>query len=238
VTARRRALLLLTLALLLASLAAAGVQRREAAVERALGPGALVLVTRAPVAAGRPPAAARPLLRSMPRRFAPPDAVVSAAVLAGARTAVALPAGTVLTRAVLHAPGGGGAVATLAPGERAAEVLARADPAAVVAGARVDVLVTREASAGGAGSTLLALANVEVLAARPVPAAAAGAGWTGDADPAAGGPLVAASLRVRVRDAVYLAAAQSFARELRLLVRAPGDRARGTAGLAVGERLR
>jgi pilus assembly protein CpaB len=41
-----------------------------------------------------------------------------------------------------------------------------------------------------------------------------------------------------VHEAVYLAAAQSFARELRLLARAPGDRAAGRAGLAVDERLR
>jgi pilus assembly protein CpaB len=34
---------------------------------------------------------------------------------------------------------------------------------------------------------------------------------------------VAATLRVTVRQAVYLAAAQAFAREIRLLARAPGD---------------
>jgi pilus assembly protein CpaB len=43
---------------------------------------------------------------------------------------------------------------------------------------------------------------------------------------------------VTVRQAVYLAAAQSFARELRLLPRAPTDRARGRTGLATDERLR
>ena len=37
---------------------------------------------------------------------------------------------------------------------------------------------------------------------------------------------VAATRRVSVRDAGYLAAAQSFARELRLLPRASGDRER------------
>jgi pilus assembly protein CpaB len=49
---------------------------------------------------------------------------------------------------------------------------------------------------------------------------------------------VAASLRVTVRQAVFLAAAQSFAREIRLLPRAPGDRRHGAAGLAVGSDLR
>lgn len=229
-THRRRALLLLALALLLGSLAAASVRRREAALERALGPSAIVLVTRAPVEAGAPLAAARPLLRTVPRRFVPPDAVASATALAGARAAVALPAGSTLTAAVLRRP----EIATAVPlgaGERVAEVIAHADPEAIVPGARVDVLVTREANGARAGTTVLALEDVEVLDARPAPPSAAVEASGDDA-------RVTASLRVRVREAVYLAAAQSFARELRLLVRAPGDRAGGHAGLAVDERLR
>jgi pilus assembly protein CpaB len=83
----------------------------------------------------------------------------------------------------------------------------------VTAGSRVDVLVTREPRPGGSGSTALALEDVEVLAAAP-------------AGGEAGARRVAASLRVTLRQAVYLAAAQSFARELRLLPRAAGDRAR------------
>ena len=54
---------------------------------------------------------------------------------------------------------------------------------------------------------------------------------------AAAGPRVAASLRVTLRQAVYLAAAQDFARELRLLPRARGDRERGRAGLRMGAGL-
>jgi pilus assembly protein CpaB len=50
-----------------------------------------------------------------------------------------------------------------------------------------------------------------VLAARAAP------GRDGEA------PQVAATLRVTVRQAVYLAAAGAFAREIRLLPRAPGD---------------
>lgn len=235
-TRRRRALLLGALAMLLATLAADSVRRREAAVERMLGPSALVLVTRAPVDAGAPLSAARPALRSMPRRFAPPDAVADAAALAGARTAVALPAGATVTRSVLSVPGDGGASATLAPGERVAEVVARGDPEAVVPGTRVDVLVTRDGAGARGGGTVLALEDVEVLAARPAGPDEPGAAF--DGAPAAGGGTVVASLRVRLPDAVYLAAAQAFARELRLLVRGPGDDRRGRVGLAVGERLR
>ncbi|MDW5595911.1 hypothetical protein VSS74_16300, partial [Conexibacter stalactiti] len=67
---RRRALLLLALALLLGLLAASSVQRREAALDAALGPSTTVLVTAAPVAAGTALAEARPALRALPRRWA------------------------------------------------------------------------------------------------------------------------------------------------------------------------
>jgi len=232
-TRRRRALLLLALAILLGGLAAANVRRREAALRRALGPSALVLVTRAPLAAGAPLAAAHPLLRALPRRWAPPDALASAAALRGARAAVALPAGAYVTAAVLRAPDAGGLdpAATLRPGERVAQLAALGDPASVVAGARVDVLVTRDGDAGRPGRTVLALQDAEVLAARPAPAQDAG-------DAQADGARVLVSLRVSVRAAVYLAAAQSFARELRVLARAPGDRGAVRGALAVDERLR
>jgi pilus assembly protein CpaB len=229
VTPRRRALLLLALALLLGALAAARVRRREAALARALGPTALVLVTRAPVAAGAPLAAARPTLRPLPRRYAPPDAILGASRLAGARLAVALPAGSILTASVLRRPDAA-AEAAIGPGERVAQIVAHGDPRAVVPGARVDVLVTREGDGSRAGTTTLALADVEVLDAHPASA--------DDAQDPSGGARVAATLRVRVRDAVYLAAAQAFARDIRLLARAPGDRTGGAAGLSVDERLR
>jgi pilus assembly protein CpaB len=227
-TRRRRAVLLLALALLLGLLASSSVRRREAALERALGPRVPVLVTRAPLAAGEPLARARPVLRLLPGRFAPPDVVASAARLSGARAAIALPAGSYVTAAALRLLGAGADTA-LGPGERAAELLAQGDPAAVVPGAHVDVLVTREATGARPGETVLALQDVEVLAARR---ARSPAGEEGD------GARVLATLRVSVRQAVYLAAAQSFARELRLLVRAPGDAVRDGSGYAVGERLR
>ncbi|MBB4664725.1 RcpC/CpaB family pilus assembly protein [Conexibacter arvalis] len=229
---RRRALLLLALALLLGGLAASSVSRREAALEEALGPLRTVLVTSAPVAAGDPLADARPVLRTLPTRWAPPDALVSAAALREARAAVALPAGTYVTRAALRAPGAAAGL-PVGPGERVADLVAHGDPDAVVAGARVDVLVTRDGDGTRVGATVLALEDVEVLSAAPAAVEEASAGAEG-----ADGRRVAVALRVSVRQAVYLAAAQSFARELRLLPRAPGDRGRGRTGLAVDERLR
>ena len=59
-----------------------------------------------------------------------------------------------------------------------------------------------------------------------------------DAAPATGAVRVAASLRVTLRQAVYLAAAQAFASELRLLPRPADDRERGDAGLTVDQNLR
>lgn len=227
-TRRRRAIGLLGLAILLGGLAASSVRRREAALDHALGPLTTVLVTRAPIHAGAPLAGGRPALRTVPRRYAPPDAVASAARLTGAHAAVPLPAGTYVTAATLRTPAAAGLPA-VGPGERVADVVAHGDARTVVPGTRVDVLVTREARGNQPGATVLALEDVEVLAAAPAPQA------SGDEQP---GDRVTASLRVTVRQAVYLAAAQSFARELRLLARAPTDRARGRTRLATDERLR
>jgi pilus assembly protein CpaB len=112
-------------------------------------------------------------------------------------------------------------------GERAAEVIGLGAPALIVPGARVDVLVTRDGGGAAAAGTELALEDVEVLAARRAPGGARDDG----------AERVAATLRVSVDQAVYLAAAQSFAREVRLLPRAVGDRGRSGA-LSVGAGLR
>jgi pilus assembly protein CpaB len=79
------------------------------------------------------------------------------------------------------------------------------------------VLITTESGAGR-GRSYLALEDVELLGARPVEAAAGGD--TGAASHA----TAVATLRVTLREAVLLTAAQSFAREVRLLVRPPGER--------------
>ena len=101
-------------------------------------------------------------------------------------------------------------------GERAVDVVASGS---VEAGARVDVVVTTEKQ------TRLAMQNVEVLAAKPA-AAKEDAGPARERD-AAG---------LARDDAVYLVAAQSFARDVRLLARAPGD-TRETDELIVGDGL-
>ena len=93
-------------------------------------------------------------------------------------------------------------------------------------GTRVDVLVSTESAAGGA--TAVALEDVELLALGG--AAAAPVEPVGSERSA--GATVGATLRVTARQAVYLTAAQGFGREIRLLVRPPGDRRR-TGPIAV-----
>jgi pilus assembly protein CpaB len=206
VTRRRRAALLLGLALVLGTLAASDVARREAALRDRVGPAAAVLVAVRSLDAGRRLAPEDLALRRVPERYAPAGSVAVPALIVGQRLAVPVPAGAPVGEHLLAPAAAGPAVG---PGERAVEVVATASAEVVVAGSRVDVVVTREAG-DGPGSAELALEDVDVLVARP-----AGRGEAG--------PRVAATLRVTVRQAVYLAAAQAFAREIRLLARAPGD---------------
>jgi pilus assembly protein CpaB len=228
---RRRAVLLLGLALALGGLAAADVSRREAALARRLGPAVPAVVARQPLAPGDRVAADRLSVRRVPARYAPAGALGSPGEAVGMRVTATIPAGAYVTAGAL----GGGPGATvngpaLRAGERVADLTA-AGPADLIApGGRVDVLVTRDPAHGGPGQTALALEDVEVLAAAP--------GEPGEASGAAAGvPRVRASLRVTVRQAVFLAAAQAFSREVRLLPRAPGDDRRGAAGLTVGADL-
>jgi pilus assembly protein CpaB len=214
---------LLGLALVLGGLAASDVARRESALRAQLGPAVDVVVARADLAAGRQVSARDLALRRVPSRYAPVGAARVPETLIGQRLAASVRRGGYLG-ADLIAPEPEVAGPPVRKGERALEVVALGSRALVVPGARVDVLVTREGAAAG---TELALEDVEVLAARAAPAAA-----RDDA-----GERVAATLRVSVRDAVYLAAAQSFARELRLLPRAAGDDER-SGPVSVGQGLR
>jgi pilus assembly protein CpaB len=229
-TRRRRAAVLLGLALLLGGLAASDVAGREAALRRAVGPTVPVVVVRSAVAAGAPLDARHLAVRRVPARFAPSAAYATPAALAGTRAAVALTAGEDVTPSAVD-DGTRAAGAPVRPGERVADLVARGSADLIHAGGRVDVLVTRERG-DGTGATSVALEDAEVLAARAAPSD------DDSARDASAGQSVAVSLRVTVRQAVYLAAAQSFARELRLLPRAAGDHRHGIAGTTVGSDLR
>jgi pilus assembly protein CpaB len=227
VTRRRRALLLAGLALLLGGLAASDVASREAALRKGLGPTVDVVVARRDLPAGTRLERAALAVREVPERYAPSGAVGDPAALVGLQVSVDVASGQELVGALVGSPAGRDVQGpAIRRGERVAEVVAAAPAGQIVPGGRVDVLVTRDDRPGAPGRTMLALEDVEVLAASDAAAAQEG-----------GSARVAASLRVTLRQAVYLAAAQAFAREVRLLPRAPGDRERGRAGLSAGALL-
>lgn len=221
---RRRALLLGGLALVLGGLAASNVAGREAALARRVGGLVDVVVARKQVAAGATIRPAALAVRRVPRRFAPKARVGEPGMVAGQKAAVDIPAGTDLTFAMAGDGSPPVAGPAIGKGERVAEVVALGSPELITRGSRVDVLVTPEPRPSERGETVLALEDVAVLDAAPAAEESRGA----DAAP---GDRVAAALLVTLRQAVYLAAAQDFARELRLLPRANGDRGRGSAGL-------
>ncbi len=212
VSRRRRAALLLGLALVLGALAASDMGRREAALRAQMGPMVAVVTAARALPAGRRLDTGDLAVRRMPERFAAGGVAALPELLVGRRLAVAVPADAAVAEHLLAEDGAPGAA--VGRGQRAAEIVAAASPELVVPGARVDVLVTRER--GAVGETELALEDVEVLAAR-----AAAAATREDSQ-----PRVAATLRVSAAQAVYLAAAGVFARDIRLLARSPGDRAR------------
>jgi pilus assembly protein CpaB len=219
---RRRAALLLALAVAAGGLAGSRVQGRAAEIEAQVGPLVPVVVARGEIPAGKRVRASMLALRQVPQRFAPPDSLASPEQAVGQRVGAPVARGGYLTAAAFAAAGGEAgddrATAPLDSGQRSLEVavaggeeLEGAPP-----GTHVDVLVTTE-TRNGTGRTFLALQDVELLSVRPAPAG-------GSRDGAAARATALATLRLRLRDAVYLTAAQSFAREVRLLVRARGDR--------------
>ena len=224
---RRRGLLLLSVALASGGLAASQVHERERSVAARIGPTVPVLVAARDLAAGARVRAAALAVRRVPARFVAPDALASAAGVVGARPAVPVAAGAYLSAGLFeganseHSGGGG-----VGRGWRAV-VVEVSGAAGLVAGSRVDVLVSTESGAGG-GRTLVALAGVELLrldASTSEAPTVEGAG--------AVGPIALATLRVTLRQAVYLTAADNFAREIRLLARPAGDHS--PAGAAVSE---
>ena len=222
---RRRALVLGGLALVLGGLATFNVADREAALERRVGGLVDVVVAHEPIRAGQRVPARALAVRQVPERFAPRGVTGDPEQFVGQRARVTIAAGTDLAAGLIGGDDARPAGPPVGRGERVAQVVALAAPQLVVAGSRVDVLVTPEPRPDRPGEALLALEDVDVIAANEV------SGDDASGGKGAAGPRVAATLRVTLRQAVYLAAVQDFARELRLLPRAAGDRSRGRAGL-------
>jgi pilus assembly protein CpaB len=199
------------------------VQDRIEGVERRVGPLVSVAVAARDLPVGRRLGPRDVELRQVPEAYLPPDALAPHAVAAGGRTAVPVAAGSYLTSGLL---GGRRLVrsGTLRPGQRVVDIavagaraLASAPP-----GSRVDVMVSSEPR-DRPGRTFIAVEGAALLALRP---AGEDTDDSGTGDGTAATASVIATLRVTLRQAVYLTAAQNYAREVRLLARPPGDHGR------------
>ena len=230
---RRRGIVLLLLALACGGLAATQVRERERRIEAQIGPLVPVVVAGRDIAADDRLAAGDLSVRRVPARFVPADALGSPGRLVGARTAVAVTAGSYVTAGVVAGaePGQAG---PLRAGERALEIAVTGGAALLGAarGSRVDVVVSTQPREG-AGRTFVALESVEVLNLR---ASADSTGLAAEGSSDAPAATALATLRLSLRQAVYLAAAENFGHEVRLLMRPPGDDRRvGAFSVAEGE---
>jgi pilus assembly protein CpaB len=212
VSRRRRGALLLGLALTLGGLAASDVARREASMRSQLAPLVTVVTASRDLEPERPLRASDLALRRVPARYAPIGAGAPPEELLGRKLAASVPRGGYVGAGQI-ARDDVSAVAPVQRGERAVEVAGLAPPELVAAGARVDVLAIAER-----GAAQVALEDVEVLGVKP--------GDERDGTAAESQPRVVATLRVTVRQALYLASFETRPGTLRLLPRAVGDHAR------------
>jgi pilus assembly protein CpaB len=227
---RRRGALLLSVALASGGLAASRVHERERRAAERLGPLVEVLVATRDLPADSRIRGDAARLRRVPARFAPPDALSSGTEIIGARVRAPVAAGGFLTAGLFVGANAGRGHGAARRGERAVTVGVAGGSAlaGVVQGDSVDVLVSTESAAGG--RTQMALAGAELLGMGDAPS-----GGYVEPDAAAGapaGPTALATLRVTVRQAIYLTAADNFAREIRLLARPVGDRSRAGGAIA------
>jgi pilus assembly protein CpaB len=216
---RTRGLALLGAAALCAGLAASSVSRYANDVSAQVGPLVTVVVARSEVKRGTvltPETASRALeARRVPARYAPRHALGALSGAVGYRITVGLHRGDYLVDGMLVLGAKGRSAANL--GGRTVEVAvagAGSLAASLQPGAHVDVLITSDRGAGP-GRTYLALQDAELIA-------FGSGGGTGAGETAS----ATAALRVSLRQAVLLTAAQNFARELRLVPRPDGDRSR------------
>lgn len=174
-------------------------------VERRPGPSVSVLVAARPIARGSrfdelPPRAFSS--RRVPKLFAPVGALGAFSAIPGRRAVVDLPSGAYITGAMVVPVAAAGY--RLRRGERAVsiEAVVTPDGAEPAAGQSVDLLAS---GIGGAAETALVLSDAELLA-------------VADAAGGAAGTARRFTLRVAAAQAAEVVRADTFAKELRLLV--------------------
>ncbi|HEX5758877.1 MAG TPA: SAF domain-containing protein, partial [Thermoanaerobaculia bacterium] len=172
-SSRRRSLAFLVGAALAAASAAAIAEGYGSSVARGYGPlrPVVVAVTRLERGRAIDLALAREELevRRVPARFLPPGALADPAEALGLVPLAAVPAGSYLLASQLRPPRSGQPGRILERGRRPVAIAVSGAGAllgggADSAGARVDVVVTTEPSAGGAGRAYVAAAGVPLLA--------------------------------------------------------------------------
>jgi Flp pilus assembly protein CpaB len=215
VSRRTRAVAFLALAGVAAALAAAVADSYGSRAARGYGPLRPVVVAARSLEGGKPllpeGVANRLAQRRVPARFVPAGALRATPEAIGLVPATDLPAGSYLLAGQLHPPAHGGQPASLTgPRRRPVEISVSGAEALLVTGtpdreAKVDVVVTTEASAAGHGRTYVAAAEVPLLTLGP------------GADGPGPGGTSAATLALTKRQALRLIAAESFARKLTLL---------------------
>jgi len=214
---------LLLAALASGALAAGQVGDKIAGVERRVGPLVPVAVAGRDLRAGVPLLPRDLAVRRVPAAYVPRGSLSSPAEAVGGRLAAPLAAGGYLSAGLLRGQTAAGG-RPLRRGQRALELAVTGGRAldAAAPGSRVDVVVSTEPR-DGPGRSFVALERVELLALRT----GAEGELRGNEEGASKEATATATLRVTPKQAVYLSAAENFARELRLLPRPPGDRRRG-----------
>lgn len=209
---RGRALGFVLAALLAAAAAAAIADGYGDSVAQGYGELRPVVVAGEALAAGEPIDPARAVaaleVRRVPRRFVPAGALRAPAEAVGLAPTAVVPAGAYLVAAQLRLPRAEGETPAAGRGRQPVEIAVSGADALLVGGGPegrfVDVVVTTEPTAAGAGRTYVGAAGVRLLALRP-----------GEA----GEGTARATLALTRRQALRLIAAESFARRLTLLAR-------------------
>jgi pilus assembly protein CpaB len=229
VTPGRRAAAMLGASAICAGLAVSAVDRYAGDIESHVGPLVPVVVAARDIPRGTAitPAVASASLaeRQVPQRFAPPGALAARAEVVGLEAASAMKAGDYVGVSQLRSPAGKSLGGSGARGSRAgssgdarlvevAVAGARTLPQVLRAGAKVDVLITTDRGRAGP-RTFVALQRMPVVGFE-----SGGPGSLGDESRVADGRV---TLRATLRQAVLLTAADNFAREVRVVPRAPGD---------------
>jgi Flp pilus assembly protein CpaB len=215
VSRRTRAIAFLALALVTAALAAGIADSYGSRVASGYGPLRQVVVATRVLAEEQvlqPENIADDLQsRRVPVRFAPAGALRDPREALGLMPTVELAPGSYLVASQLQPPAReSGAAGALGASRRPVEISVSGAEALLATGAaepgvKVDVVVTTEPSASGAGRTYVAASAVPLLALGP------------GADGSGPGGTAAATLALTKRQALRLIAAESFARRLTLL---------------------